>query len=144
MKKKVFVFSMLVCIIGVFTSLKSQAQAVVITGIVVDSDSLYSVSGVYVYLLDANQKMVSKTITNQKGLFTFTNVSLGSYKIRTAAAGYKIMISKKFEVLASQLKYNYKIKIVNLDKGDVDLSTEIDYNEYMDLLEDREVLGDDK
>lgn len=144
MKKKVFVFSMLVCLIGVFTSLKSQAQKVVITGIVVDSDSLYSVSGVYVYLLDANQKMVSKTITNQKGLFTFTNVSFGSYKIRTAAAGYKIMISKKFEVLASQLKYNYKIKIVNLDKGDVDLSTEMDYNEYLDLLEDREVLGDDK
>lgn len=144
MKKKVFVFSMLVCLIGVFTSLKSQAQKVVITGIVVDSDSLYSVSGVYVYLLDANQKMVSKTITNQKGLFTFTNVSLGSYKIRTAATGYKIMISKKFEVLASQLKYNYKIKIVNLDKGDVDLSTEMDYNEYLDLLEDREVLGDDK
>jgi hypothetical protein len=135
---------MLVCLIGVFTSLKSQAQKVVITGIVVDSDSLYSVSGVYVYLLDANQKMVSKTITNQKGLFTFTNVSLGSYKIRTAATGYKIMISKKFEVLASQLKYNYKIKIVNLDKGDVDLSTEMDYNEYLDLLEDREVLGDDK
>ena len=54
------------------------------------------------------------------------------------------MISKKFEVIATQSKYNYKIKINNLNKGDVDLYNEMDYNDYMDLLEDRELLNDDK
>ncbi len=113
-----------------------------VSGLVVDADSLYSMPGVNVYLLDANKKTVYKTVTNQKGLFAFANVSKGFYQIRTATQGYKVMISKKFEVAAGPQKYNYKLKIRNLEKGDIDI--DMDYNEYLDLLEDRQELNDDK
>lgn len=113
-----------------------------VSGLVIDADSLYSMSGVNVYLLDANKKMVFKTVTNQKGLFAFASVPKGYYQIRTAIQGYKVMISKKFEVVEGAQKYNYKLKIRNLEKGDIDI--DMDYNEYLDLLEDRLELNDDK
>lgn len=113
-----------------------------VSGLVVDSDSLYSMPGVNVYLLDSNKKLVYKTVTNKKGLFAFVNVSQGSYIIRTATSGYKVMISKMFEVAAGAQKYNYKLKIRNLEKGDIDV--DMDYNDYLDLLEDREQLNEDK
>jgi hypothetical protein len=147
MKKNILILSLLMCFFSVAFQSTVQAQNTAkstVSGLVIDSDSLYSISGVLVYLLDANQKIVKKTLTNTKGLFTFSEVPNGTYKIRTAASGYKIMISKKFEVVATQSKYNYKIKINNLNKGEVDLYNEMDYNEYMDLLEDREILNDDK
>jgi hypothetical protein len=113
-----------------------------VSGLVVDADSLYSMSGVNVFLLDANKKMVFKTVTNEKGLFAFVNVPKGAYQIRTAIQGYKVMISKKFEVAEGAQKYNYKLKIRNLEKGDIDI--DMDYLEYLDLLEDRQELNDDK
>jgi len=122
------------------------AQNNFVSGIVVDSDSLYSVSGVNIYLLDANQKqkVVFRTKTNNKGMFTFVNVAKGTYQIRTVASGYKVMISKKFELLDESKKYNYKLKINNIIKGEADIFTGIDYNDYLDLLEDRDVINEDK
>jgi len=113
-----------------------------VSGLVIDADSLYSMPGVNVFLLDANKKMVFKTVTNQKGLFSFVNVPKGSYQIRTAIQGYKVMISKKFEVAEGAQKYNYKLRIRNLEKGDIEI--DMDYLEYLDLLEDRQELNDDK
>lgn len=122
------------------------AQNNFVSGIVVDSDSLYSISGVNIYLLDANQKqkVVFRTKTNNKGMFSFVNVAKGTYQIRTVASGYKVMISKKFELLDESKKYNYKLKINNLTKGEADTFTDIDYNDYLDLLEDRDVINEDK
>lgn len=122
------------------------AQNNFVSGIVVDSDSLYSISDVNIYLLDANQKqkVVFRTKTNNKGMFTFVNVAKGTYQIRTVASGYKVMISKKFELLDESKKYNYKLKINNIIKGEADIFTDIDYNDYLDLLEDRDVINEDK
>ena len=91
-----------------------SAQKASISGLVVDSDSLYSISNVSVFLLDANQKVISKTTTDNKGLFSFTNQPLGNYKIRTIAQGYKVMISKQFSVTDKNLRNNFKIKIMPL------------------------------
>lgn len=141
MKANRFFLIVVLTIIGQF-SVFSQTNSV--SGLVVDSDSLYSVSNVAVFLLDANQQIVSKVATNNKGMFVLDNVSPGTYKIRTIAPGYKVMISKQFEVVAENPKYNFKIKINNLEVGETNVFNEQDYNEYLDLLEDREILNDDK
>ncbi len=141
MKANRFFLIVVLTIIGQF-GVFSQTSSV--SGLVVDSDSLYSVSNVAVFLLDANQQIVSKAATNSKGMFVLDNVSSGSYKIRTIAPGYKVMISKQFEVVAKTPKYNFKIKINNLNLGETNVFNEQDYNEYLDLLEDREILNDDK
>lgn len=126
------------CHLGVFSQNSS------VSGLVVDSDSLYSVPNVTVFLLDANQKVVTRVATNSKGMFVISNVAPGIYKIRTIAPGYKLMISKQFEVASATSKYNFKIRINNLEVGETNVFGEQDYNEYLDLLEDRETLSEDK
>ncbi len=135
---------LIVVILTIFSHTLAFSQTSSVSGLVVDSDSLYSVSNVAVFLLDANQQIVSKVATNNKGMFVLDNVSPGTYKIRTIAPGYKVMISKQFEVVAKNTKYNFKIKINNLEVGETNVFNEQDYNEYLDLLEDREILNDDK
>lgn len=131
-------------IVTVFCHLGGFSQNSSVSGLVIDSDSLYSVSNVTVFLLDANQKVVTKAVTNSKGMFVIANVVPGKYKIRTIAPGYKLMISKQFEVASATPKYNFKIKINNLEAGEANVFNEQDYNEYLDLLEDREILSEDK
>lgn len=135
---------LIVVVLTIFSHILAFSQTSSVSGLVVDSDSLYSVSNVAVFLLDANQQIVSKVATNNKGMFVLDNVSPGTYKIRTIAPGYKVMISKQFEVVAKSPKYNFKIKINNLEVGETNVFNEQDYNEYLDLLEDREILNDDK
>lgn len=131
-------------IVSVFCHLGGFSQNSSVSGLVVDSDSLYSVSNVTVFLLDANQNVVTRVATNSKGMFVIPNVASGKYKIRTIAPGYKLMISKQFEVASTTPKYNFKIKINNLEVGEANAFSEQDYNEYLDLLEDREILSEDK
>lgn len=139
--KNIKYFSLLIVAL-IIGSTSVSAQKASISGLVVDSDSLYSISNVSVFLLDANQKVISKTTTDYKGLFSFTNEPVGNYKIRTIAQGYKMMISKQFAVTDKNLRNNFKIKIINLEQGEANIYNDMDYNDYLDLLEDRELIDD--
>ncbi len=139
--KNIKYFSLLIMAL-IIGSTSISAQKAAITGLVIDSDSLYSISNVSVFLLDANQKVISRTTTDNKGLFSFTNQPLGNYKIRTIAQGYKVMISKQFSVTNKNLRNNFKIKIMNLEQGEANIFNDMEYNDYLDLLEDRELIDD--
>lgn len=139
--KNIKYFSLLIMAL-IIGSTSISAQKASISGLVIDSDSLYSISNVSVFLLDANQKVISRTTTDNKGLFSFTNQPLGNYKIRTIAQGYKVMISKQFAVTDKNLRNNFKIKIMNLGQGESNVFNDMDYNDYLDLLEDRELIDD--
>jgi len=114
-----------------------------IKGKVVSSDSLKSLDNAYVYLLDANKNLISKTRTDEKGWFAFNDVTDGIYKIRAKSIGYKIMISKNFKIQAGITNSNFRIKL-NPSAEITTISTpEIDETEYFDLLEERETSNPD-
>ncbi len=142
MKKITFLFFPFFALLMIFSSLKAQNASV--SGIIIDSDSLYSIPKVSIFLLDVNQNVIAKSISDNKGLFSIPNVSDGTYKIRTITPGYKVMISKPFSISSKNQRNNFKIKIKNLEQGEMSIFNEIDYNDYLDLLEDRELLNDDK
>lgn len=114
----------------------------IVSGVVINTDSLYSIPNVNVILLDANKDIVYRTVTNQNGRFTIANVVRGSYYIRTVIRGYKVMISKMFDVAGVPQKYNYELKIRKLGKGEVEM--EMDYYDYLDFDEDLEIIVFDK
>ena len=113
-----------------------------IKGKVVSSDSLKSLDNAYVYLLDANKNLISKTRTDEKGWFAFNDVADGLYKIRAVSTGYKMMISKNFKIQAGKTASNFRIKLNQSDEITA-TTPEIDENEYFDLLEERETSNPD-
>jgi hypothetical protein len=129
--------------VGLSRSSYAQSTSnVAVTGWIVDADSLNSLDAVNVFLLNSDKKVMQKTLSNEKGRFSFPEVPAGTYYIRTVLKGYRVMISKPFVIADLAQKYNYKLKIRKLQKGETD--SDMNYDDWFEWFDDRDIIVNEK
>jgi len=106
-----------------------------ITGTVIDSASKQPVEFATIALLDKNTgKTIDGTITNEKGQFTISKVSAGTYKIAISFVGYQTITLDNVSVANERATVNLGNIIL---PAEIKLLSEVEIIDQKDLIEDK-------
>ena len=95
----------------VATSALAQLETATVSGQVVDPSGL-SITGAQVKLVDIDRGASTAATTNNSGLYTFSSVRPGRYRMEVAASGFKVVNVTGVTVnVQDHLEQNFRLQI---------------------------------
>lgn len=108
MKYKIIIACLFILFSVFHLTVNAQSATGVVTGTVIDAKTLEILPISTVAIFNAiDSSYVSGVMTNDKGFFTFTLLSLGKYYLKISYVGYDILKTEIFSLTADQPQMNF-------------------------------------